>query len=173
MRTLFFVIVLFIAFNAKAQTDSLFFHNGNVVAGQVLRVGEYTISYKYSGEEAEHVAGRYAIEKIRYKSSRTEHVSEKIVINGEDEWRKVLILEDKSQIAGLQRNSDISGFTAFINLHTPNTGDEKALEKLKREAAEKKCPFIYLNFDRETKFSGFVIGLGASQYKKTGIAYSY
>ena len=67
---------------ANAQVDVITKHNGETVNGKVIRLEEYTVVFKYDGEDAENSLGKYSIEKIVYgKSGRVEEVSEKIVIN--------------------------------------------------------------------------------------------
>jgi hypothetical protein len=169
--TLIIILHFSISF-LNAQSDTLFFHNGQTIAGTVVRIAEYTVTYRYIGEEAEKVAGKYAIEKIHYKSGRFETVSKKIEISGEEDWEKVILVDDKSQITALTRIAYITGNTAFINLHTAHTGDKKALIKLQKEAAKLKCAFILLTFDRETKYLGLQ-GWGATQNKKGGVVFCY
>lgn len=141
--------------------------------GKVLRVEEYTIVFVYDGEEAENTIGKYAIEKVVYgKSGRTEDVTEKIVVNGEDDWEKVVILEDKSYIAGLKKGEEVRGKTGLINYHTGNTGDKKAEKKLKMAAAKEGCPFILMTADKTT-VGASSNGLGGSQAIKKGIGYKY
>ena len=70
----------------------------------MVRVDEYIVVYKYDGEDAENSISKYAIEKIVYgKSGRVQDFTEKIVVNGENDWEKVVVLEDKSHIAGLKK----------------------------------------------------------------------
>ena len=89
------ISVVFLGFAANAQVDKIHKHSGEVVEGKVLRLDEYTVVFKYDGEDAENTFGKYAIEKIVYgKTGRVEEVTEKIVINGEADWEKVVILED-------------------------------------------------------------------------------
>lgn len=172
-KKLILIIILKLSISfVNAQSDTIFFHNGHQVAGTVVRVSEYTLTYKYLGEEVEQIAGKYAIDKIHHKSGRLEKVSKKIEINGEEDWQKVVIIDDKSEIAGLTRIAYITGNTAFINLHTAHTGDKKALIKLQKEAAKLKCAFILLTFDRETKYLGLQ-GWGATQNKKGGVVFCY
>jgi len=112
-------------------------------------------------------------ENIVYgKSGRVKNVSDKIEINGDYDWEKVVILEEKSYIAGLTKVSGIRGKTAFINFQTGNTGDKKALKKLKMEAAALGCPFIFITSEKSTVGS-WSNELGGSQSIKTGIAYKY
>jgi len=91
-----------------AQVDVITKHSGEIVKGKVIRVDEYTVTFKYDGEDAENSIGKYAIEKIVYgKSGRVENVTDKIVVKTEDDWEKVIILEEKSYIAGLKKQEKL------------------------------------------------------------------
>lgn len=156
-----------------AQSDEITKHSGEVVKGKVIKVEEYVIVYKYEGEDAENSIGKYAIEKIVYgKSGRVEEVTEKIVVSSEDDWERVVILEDKSYIAGLKKGDEVRGKTGLINYHTGNTGDKKAEKKLKMAAAAAGCPFILMTADKATVGANSN-QLGGSQVVKKGIGYRY
>lgn len=172
MKKLIFTLLLIINF-VSAQNDKIYKHNGETVDGTVVRLDEYTITFKYLNEDAENVVGKYAIEKIVYgKSGRTEEITEKITINGEDDWEKVVILEDKAYIAGLKKGDEVRGKTGLINFQTGNTGDKKAEKKLKMEAAKLGCPFILLTADKTTVGANSN-QLGGSQVIKKGVGYKY
>lgn len=168
LATIFFGIGL-----ANAQNDVITKHSGEIVEGKVIRLDEFTITFKYEGEDAENTIGKYAVEKIVYgKTKRVEEVTEKIVINGEEDWEKVVILEDKSYIAGLKKVGEVRGKTGLINFQTGNTGDKKAQKKLKMDAAKLGSPFILLTADKTT-VGASSNSLGGSQAIKTGVAYKY
>ena len=173
MKKIILLAALFVSFLTNAQADKIYKHNGETVDGKVKRVEEYTVVFVYNGEEAENTIGKYAIEKIVYGSSgREEEITEKIVINSEDDWEKVVILEDKSYIAGLKKVDEVRGKTGLINYHTGNTGDKKAEKKLKIEAAKMGCPFILQTADKST-VGASSNSLGGSQVIKKGIGYKY
>lgn len=158
---------------ASAQVDKIYKHNGEVVEGKVIKLEEYTIIFKYDGEDAENTVGKYAVQKIVYgKTGRVEDVTEKIVVNGEDDWEKVVILEDKAYIAGLKKAGEVRGKTGLINFQTGNTGDKKASKKLKMDAAKLGCPFVLMTADKTTVGANSN-ALGGSQAIKTGVAYKY
>jgi sRNA-binding regulator protein Hfq len=165
-------IILSAAF-AHAQADVITKHSGEIVNGKVVRVDEYVVVFKYEGEDAENSMGKYAIEKIVYgKSGRVEEVTEKITIKGEAEWEKVVMLEEKSYIAGLKKGGEVRGKTGLINFQTGNTGDKKAQKKLKMDAAKIGCPFVLLISDKTTVGANSN-AIGGSQAIKTGVAYKY
>ncbi len=166
-------MMAFVATVSSAQVDKIFKHSGETVSGKVVKLEEYTVVFKYDGEDAENTIGKYAIEKIIYgKSGRVEEVTQKIVINGENDWEKVVILEDKSYIAGLKKVDEVRGKTGLINFQTGNTGDKKAEKKLKMAAAALGCPFVLQTADKTTVGANSN-AIGGSQAIKKGIAYKY
>jgi len=170
------VLILALIFGAtqvNAQVDVITKHSGEVVNGKVVRVEEYVVVFKYDGEDAENSIGKYAIEKVVYgKSGRVEEMTEKITINSEEDWEKVIILEEKSYIAGLKKAGEVRGKTGLINFQTGNTGDKKAQKKLKMDAAKLGCPFVLMTSDKTTVGANSN-ALGGTQAIKTGIAYKY
>lgn len=174
MKKVLLMVVVTLGMNvASAQVDKIYKHSGETVEGKVVRVDEYAIVFKYDGEDADNTIGKYAVEKIIYgKTKRQEDVTEKIVINGEDDWEKVVILEDKSYIAGLKKAGEVRGKTGLINFQTGNTGDKKAAKKLKMDAAKLGCPFV-LQVSDKTTVGANSNALGGSQAIKTGVAYKY
>jgi len=149
MKKIILIVAVLFGFGvANAQVDVITKHSGETVKGKVVKLEEYTIVFKYDGEDAENTVSKYAVEKIVYgKTGRVEDITEKIVINGEDDWEKVVILEEKGYIAGLKKGEEVRGKTGLINFQTGNTGDKKAEKKLKMAAAAIGCPFILMTAD--------------------------
>jgi hypothetical protein len=158
-----------IAFFAMSQ-DKMHKHDGEKVDVKIVKVGEYTIIYKYPGEDAEQTIGKLAVNKIVYASGRSEDISDKVIVNGKDDWESVQIIEDKSQVIGLKKKDEIRGKTSgFMNYHTAGTADKKATKKLKEAAAEMGAPFILMTSDNDAR-----TGAGSTnQGLKKGFAYSY
>jgi hypothetical protein len=173
MKKIILVAIILVSFMSNAQSDKIYKHSGEIVEGKVKKIEEYTVVFVYNGEEAENTIGKYAIGKIVYGASgREEDVTEKIIINSEKDWEKVVILEDKGYIAGLKKAGEVRGKTGLINFQTGNTGDKKAEKKLKMDAALQGCPFILLTADKTTVGANSN-GLGGSQAIKKGVAYKY
>jgi hypothetical protein len=173
MKKFLFLVAVLAVSVASAQVDLIFKHSGEEVKGTVIKLEEYTVVFTYENETAENTIGKYAVQKIVYGSSgRVEDVTEKIDVSGKDGWENVVILEDKSYIAGLKKDSEVRGKTGLINFQTGNTGDKKAEKKLKMAAAEQGCPFILLTADKTTVGANSN-ALGGSQAIKKGITYKY
>lgn len=173
MKNFLFLLFALSATIMSAQVDKIFKHNGEIVSGKVVKLEEYTIIFKYENEDAENTVSKYAVEKIVYgKSGRVEEVTEKIDVKGEEDWEKVVILEDKAYIAGLKKGEEVRGKTGLVNFQTGNTGDKKAEKKLKMAAAALGCPFILLTADKTTVGANSN-ALGGSQAIKKGVSYKY
>jgi sRNA-binding regulator protein Hfq len=168
MRTVFLTLGLFFTFAVSAQNDKIYLHNGKSIEGTVVRVAEFTVIFKYANEDAEETVGKYAVAKIVYgKSGREEKVTDKIVVSSKGDWENVVILEDKSEVAGLTKVDQIKGKTsAFFNYHTGSGNDRKSEQKLKEEAAEMGCPFVLMTAEKDPS-------LVSRQSIKKGIAYRY
>ena len=164
MKNFLFLATFLFGLFANAQNDKIFKHNGEEITGKVSKVEEYTIIFKYDGEDTENTLSKYAVQKVVYKSGRVEEMTEKIIVNGEADWEKVVILEDKSYIAGLKKGDEIRGKTGFVSFHTGNTADTKAQKKLKIEAAKLGFPFILMTESKDINQSG-ATGPSFGQFK--------
>ena len=151
-----------------AQNDAIIKHNGDKIDVKVLKVGETTITYRYPGEDAEQVIGKFAVATITYGTSgRKEVISEKIVIASKEDWEKVEILTDKTQVLGLKEGETVRGKTSgYFSYNTAGSADKKATRKIKEAAAERSAPFILLVSDKSD-------GFGVKQSIKHGVTYMY
>ncbi|MDH2208330.1 hypothetical protein N5J53_15075 [Empedobacter sp. GD03644] len=164
MKNIFILGLGLMASLAFGQVDKIYKHSGEIIEGQIKRVGEFTVEYTYDGEGAIQSLSKYSVNKVFYgKSTRIEDVSDKIEITDDKDWGKVIILEDKSLVAGLKKGDDLKSKTGMINFRTGNGKDERAEKVLKQQAAEVRCPFILLLSDKMTGKSA----------KKTGSCYKY
>jgi sRNA-binding regulator protein Hfq len=175
MKNLLFVLSLFISVAAFSQNDKIYMHNGETIEGTVVRVAEFTLIFKYANEDAEQTVGKYAVEKIVYgKSGREEKITDKISVLSKDDWEKVVMLVDKSEVAGLTKVNEVKGKTAMINYRTAAGSSAKAEKDLKQKAAEEGCPFVLMTSDKDADLSGHNgRGLGGTQSMKTAFAYKY
>lgn len=166
---------IFCSSAAFAQNDVIYLHNGQKVEGKIFKISENTVSFAYANEDAEQTLGKYAIEKVVYgKSGRIQNITDKIIVQSEGDWRNVIIIDNKDEIAGLKRVDEVKGKTAFINYRTGEGSDRKALEKLKKDAAAMHCQFIYITTDKDIDRKSDDGGsFGQLQSIKKGIAYSY
>lgn len=175
MKSLLLTLTLFISVSVFAQNDKIYMHNGKTVEGNVVRVAEFTIIFKYAGEDAEQTVGKYAVSKIIYgKSGREEKITDKIVVNSKEDWESVVLLIDKSEATGLIKGDEIKGKTSMINYRSAANSDKKSQQRLKEEAAAMGCPFVLITSDKDPGSNGANSGgLGSTQSIKKGVAYKY
>lgn len=149
------------------NNDKMIKHSGETLDVKVVKVGETTIIYKYPGEDAEQTIGKFAVASITYGSGRKETISEKIVVSGKEDWEKVEILTDKSQVVGLKKGEEVRGKTSgMLSYNTAGSADKKATRRIKEAAAEMGAPFILLTSDKND-------GFGVKQAIKNGATYTY
>lgn len=168
MKKIFlFLLVSVFAITGFGQTDKMLKHTGETLEVKVVKVGENVITYKYPGEDAEQTIGKLAVASIIYSSGRKEDVSEKISISGKDDWEKVQILTDASQVVGLKKGEDVRGKTSgLLTFNTAGSADKKATKKIKEAAAEMGAPFVLMLSDKSD-------GFGVKQSIKNGVSYNY
>lgn len=164
--------VMLMAFSALVaianDTDKIFFHNGKVVEGRVVKLEEFTVVFKYAGEDAEQTVSKLAIDNIIYKSGREEEISEKIVVSSKADWEKVEVLIDKSQLVGWTKVAEVLGkTTGFSAEYTTAAGTDKSSKrKMPEAAAEMGCSSVYINADKEIKGGMESRSFGAQGNKK-------
>jgi hypothetical protein len=160
---------------AYADGDVIYLHNGQEVKGKVYRVTEKTVVFSYENEDVEQAYGKWAVDKVVFgKSGRVQNVTARIEIHSEDDWEKVIIIDNTDEVTGLQRRGEVKGKTRQINYRTGEGSDRKALEKLKKDAAEKRCPFVYITTDKDIDRKSDDGGsFGQIQSIKKGVAYGY
>lgn len=168
MRKPLLTVTLFlIALVQLHAQDKMKKHSGETLDVKILRVNDLTINYKYPGEDAEQTIGKLAVAEITYSSGRKETISDKIVVNGKDDWEKVQILTDKAQVLGLKKGGEVRGKTSgLLSYNTAGSADKKATKRIKQDAAELNAPFILLTSDKND-------GYGIKQAIKDGVVYSY
>ncbi len=162
-------ILLLICTYAQTNTaaDKMYKHSGEVLDVKIIKVGEFTVTYKYPGEDAEQVIGKLAVAKITYSSGRNEDISDKITVSGKDEWEKVQVLTDMTQVVGLKKGEEVRGKTSgMLSYNSAGSADKKAARKIKEAAAEAGAPFILLTSDKND-------GFGVKQSVKNGVTYTY
>ena len=166
MLSLFATLIM--AFSFAQTNDKMLKHSGETLDVKIIKVGENSISYKYPGEDAEQTIGKFAVANITYGGSgRKETITEKIVISGKEDWEKVEVLTDASQVLGLKKGEEIKGKTSgFLSYNSAGSADKKAAKRIKEAAAENGSPFILMTSDKTD-------GYGIKQAIKKGIGYSY
>jgi hypothetical protein len=87
-------------------------------------------------------------------------------VQGAEDWEKVIFLNNESETTGLAYSGEIKaeGGGKFIDSVQANA---RAVVQLKKAAAARKCPYIYVNSSRlkEVGYVGRLIRKSAVTYK--------
>ncbi|WP_254411498.1 hypothetical protein [Dyadobacter diqingensis] len=143
----YFLLSLVIAFGslqfASAQ-DIIVKHNGSKLEAKVNYVTESVVVYTSPGENSSGKLGKAEVEKIIYKSGRVELISQKIVVNGHDDWKKIVLTSNPLSVVGLIKKGEIK-VKSGRESHGTASFDSKEVEKMKKQAADMGAHVILVN----------------------------
>lgn len=122
---------------AGYSQDKLYTHKGGVYDVYVKEVSENSVKFIYPNEQSINTLSKNTIEKIEFESGRTESMSEKIIIKGKEDWQKVVITNLESDVQGLTKGSELKAKAKGTTFTSQGRVEERAFEKLKKEAAAK------------------------------------
>jgi hypothetical protein len=133
-----FLNVSILTLNAQsAKNDTIVKLNGERIIVTILNINENTVTYSYPGESMTNTISKNLIAEIDFSSGRKEKFSEKVVINGEKDWEKVILTTLSSDVEGLVKKGDLSFNTKDLGVYTPaKKANEKLQTQMKQEAAK-------------------------------------
>jgi hypothetical protein len=138
---------------------------GDTLNVQTVKVYEKIISFTYPSEDQEFSISKKGVREIMFPSGRIEKVSEEIDVTGKNGFEKVIVTRNADDVAGLKEVQRINTKSERF-LGKEDVLRKKALENLKREAAQKGAFIIHITTD---VFSTQPI----CNVTMEGIAYSY
>ena len=152
--------------------DNIIMHDGNVIKGTVTEINDGYVKFKYSNEDLINSISKNTINEIIFKSRRTQKITEKILVNSADDWKKVQVTNLESDIKGLKKYGELrakasSGWT-FTNL---GKVEAKTMVKIKQQAASKGCHIVLLL--TTTGRNGTYGISGGTKASITVVAYKY
>lgn len=170
MRKVVFLFALFFSLTCFAQ-DEVIFHNGTIAKGKVSEVTEQNIKFCYEGEDVINTIGRCAIAEVKYGSGRVQQMSQRIDVKSKDDWEKVRVITDKTEVLGLKSLGQIEKHSTGTWSFSITAGhfSEKTLKKIRQEAA-KRGGCIVLVLSQQSKSGDFWSSGHASM---TGEIYTY
>ena len=159
MKKLFFTafICLIASIQYGYSQDRVVKLTGESILCEVTEITNDVIKYKTNDKSLIRSIERGKVENIHFASGAIEKLNSKIVINGEEDWRKVQIVNLKSEIEGYKKGESLN---ASANTRWSRSNLEKskiiATEKLKKFAASKGYHIVYLT-DTSVKSTGGVV----------------
>jgi len=172
MRTLLIVIALTISFSAIKAQDKIVKLNGETIICKVSEITADNIKFKYEGEDFLNNISKNIVQEIIFKSGRTQKFSERVEINGKDDWEKVQLTTLESDVEGLVRGEEMmEKASSGWSLTGQGKMQKKAMDKLKKQAAEKGYHIVLL---MTTTGKGGHGGIsGGTKSSVTGVGYKY
>ncbi|MGV1021029.1 hypothetical protein ACTS9V_15570 [Empedobacter falsenii] len=170
-KNLLFLISLSISSVAFCQ-DVIKTHKDEVIKGKVIEVNDKEVKFQYQGESMTNSLSKNLVSEINFESGRNQKVSEKVIINDEKDWEKVIITNLESDVNGLTRGDEMMA-KASSGWSTTGEGkmQKQAMDKLKKEAAKKGYHVVLI---LTTTSKGGSYGMsGGTKASVTGVGYKY
>lgn len=166
---------LFIVLNSNTfAQDVIVKLNGQQLNAKVTEVTGTDVKFKYPNEDLVNSVSKNLVQEIRFATGRTEPVSTRIEIFTEEDWPKVQVTTLEGDVAGLAKLGEVrakaNGATAFSNAAKV---DERATEKLKREAAWLGAHIVLIQSKNVRGSDYNYFGSTTARSVMTGIAYGY
>jgi c-di-GMP-binding flagellar brake protein YcgR len=165
----YFILLFSIGSFAQPTLDIILKHTGEQLKVKIISVDE-KITFTYPNETSNQVIAKNCVREIIFSSGRVQEITEKIIVNGEDDWQKVIVTTNPDDIKCLNRKGEVrSSASNTWNFKGKDAIDKKATMKIKMEAAKLKAHIIFIQDQVKT---GQTYYSGASS-EKYGVAYSY
>ena len=172
-----FSLLLMISSSLFAQSamDSIF-TNKEVLLVEVMEITPDVVKYVYPGEKVINSLHKNAVEKITFKSGRTQIFREKLAtkaIKGPQDWKNVSISRIEYEVRGLYKIGEVfskaKGTTALSNM---NRVKDRAFKKLKIQATMMGANIIYLTNQDVEGNRFFDDSSNPTETNLSGVAYS-
>lgn len=165
----FMLALLLMVAKAQPATDIIVKHTGEKLNVTIVSVDD-KITFTYPSEKAVQSISKNCVREVIFSSGRVQEITEKVVVSGEDDWKKVIITNDPEDVKCLVRKGEVSGSANNTWSFKSKKGvDDKATMKIKKQAAKLKAYIILIQDQTKT---GETVLTGASS-DKSGVAYGY
>lgn len=174
MKKIILLFALVLGFNVANAQDVVTLHNGSTLEGKVSSADGAAITFTYKGEDVPTRISKIAINSITYASGRKQVITEKIVLEGKDAFKNVILTKNPEDVEGLTRIGEVKGKTAFISYRTGANADKKSEERLKEDCYKLGGVVVLVTEDKDYAVGKtYQKGLGSSQTRMVGVAYKY
>ena len=133
------LILLFVctssAFFVNAQ-DTVALKSGEKLIVKVVANKESSIMFTYPGEDLQNEKSKREISYIVYASGRKEEIHYGLdlpIINGEDDWEKVIDTYVEADVAGLTRVQELKAKSGWGGAAASNLGYKNCIKSLKNK----------------------------------------
>jgi len=172
MKQILALLAIILTINITYGQDKIVKLSGDTINCKVKEITDDNIKFSYAGEDLLNNLSQNVVKEIIFSSGRIQKFSERVVINGEEDWEKVKITTLESDIEGLVKGEEMMA-KASSGWSTTNQGkmQKKAMDKLKKQAAAKGYHMVLLI---TTTGKGGHYGIsGGAKASVTGVGYKY
>ena len=158
MKKIILLFTLVFGFNlASAQVDVIKKQIGETLKGKIISVDNNVIVFTYEGQNVEYTIAKNAVEKITYgRTGQVVQTSNKIAVNGQADWAKVVIVENLEYTRGLEVGPQIGSSADLASYQTENGPNLAVVKRLKMEAARMGYPFVLVTTDASSNTTAVV-----------------
>ncbi|MCK9638986.1 MAG: hypothetical protein M0R39_03680 [Prolixibacteraceae bacterium] len=138
----------------SASNDTITKMSRESIAVKIISMSEKSVTFSWPGETMTISISKNLIEEIKYASGRKEKLSEKVLIRGEDDWEKVKLTTQASDIEGLIKKGDLNETSPNIGIYTSAKKAETKIDrKIRQKAASLGAHIILITVITVTSFN--------------------
>ena len=133
---------------ALSAQDRIVKRRGETIEVNITKSTDDAVEYVYPGETVVNEVSKKSLSKIIYSSGRVEVCNTNFalpVINGKEDWKKVVVTYLESDVRGLTRVKEIKATSGWGGSLMSSVGYNDALNKLKKQAAKLGASVILVN----------------------------
>jgi len=170
MNKIFFLLSLLMLSLISYSQDKIVTHHGDTIKCYIIDSADSSIEFNYIGDDSSNDISQYLVKELIFEDGTVREVSDKVIINGVDDWEKVQITIEAADVEGLVCFGEVKSSSNSIWSTTANSlMDKKAMDRLKRQAARNGCHIILIM--KTTDWDGR--NDDGSNASVKGIAYKY
>lgn len=168
MKTIINVaFILMLSMSAVGQAnDKIIKIKGDTLNVTIQSVTETTVMFNYSNENAIQSINKKNVLRLIYASGRFEDISTPILIEGEEDYEKVVLTTNPNDVEGLANLGEVEGIGKTL-YGSEKQMRPKAEKEVKIQAAQKKAFIVFVNSQNISQ------GTTGSKLIITGTAYGY
>jgi len=175
MKRLLIIVVIITSTEVHSQSDTLLINNKKIPC-TLVEITVDAVKYTLPGEDLPNTVYKNSVQKVIHKNGRVETFNESTSfkkVNSVDEFENVTLTAVEFEVKGLFKVGEVSakakGATSLSNQERVK---ERALRKMKIEAAMMGANIIYISHQRSVGGKGGILQTSNAETTLTGVAYS-
>lgn len=167
MKNSILIIIAFFITHQSISQDKIIKLTGESISCKVIEITKNVIRYQSIGENVIRNFPKEKIQKIIFENGKNEEFGIRIEIDGVEDWSKVIVTHDQSDVNDLLKGKEISAKISSVYT-SKGTVKRRTIEKIKKNAASNGYHIVLIEShkSRDTYMGGkhrvisSVIGIG-------------